>query len=221
MKKATWIFAFVSALSCVTLARAQAALDVNIGFGSAHDSASGAGLDGPASFNAFGSCTPGSADAFCEATPGLNGFFLGVGADIMLFKHLGAGADFTVQPTRGNYGPLQSRQSFFDADAIYAPIANKRVDLRLLGGIGAARTSFSITQSGCIGTAVCSTSVEPIGNATHFDVHAGVGVQIYLTKHIFVRPQFDMHYVPNLTQQFGSNFVPEGTIWLGYNFGER
>jgi len=139
----------------------------------------------------------------------------------MLFKRFGVGADFSVQPTRSAYGPLQSRQSFFDADAIYAPISTKRVELRLLGGVGAARTSFSITQSGCIGTAVCSTAVEPIGNATHVDLNAGVGVQIYLTNHIFIRPQFDVHYVPNLTQQFGSNFVPEGTIWLGYNFGER
>lgn len=221
MKTTQWIFVFAAALGSASFAHAQAALDVNIGFGSAHDSASGAGLDSASSFNAFGSCTPGSGDQFCQATPGLNGFFLGFGADVMLFKRFGVGADFTVQPSRSAYGPLQSRQSFFDADAIYAPISNKRVELRLLGGVGAARTSFAITQSGCIGTAVCSTAVEPIGNATHFDVHAGVGVQIFLTSHIFIRPQFDVHYVPNLTQQYGSNFVPEGTIWLGYSFGER
>jgi opacity protein-like surface antigen len=216
-----WICVLAVAAAGATAARAQAALDVNIGFGSAHDSASGAGLDGASSFNAFGSCTPGSGDAFCQATPGLNGFFLCFGADVMLFKRFGVGADFTVQPSRTGYGPLQSRQSFFDADAIYAPINNKRVELRLLGGVGAARTSFSITQSGCIGTAVCSTAVEPIGSATHVDLNAGVGVQIYLTNHIFIRPQFDVHYVPNLTQQYGSNFVPEGTIWLGYTFGEK
>jgi opacity protein-like surface antigen len=221
LRKARYLFVFAAALGCAGLAHAQAALDVNVGFGTAHDSASGAGLDSPASLNAFGSCTPGSADTLCEATPGLNGFFLGLGADIMLFKHFGVGADFNVQPTRSGYGPLQSRQSFFDADAIYAPVTSKRAELRLLGGIGVARTSFALQESQCVGTAVCSTATEPIGNATHFQLHAGVGVQIYLTSHIFIRPQFDMHYVPNLTQQFGSNFVPEGTIWLGYNFGER
>lgn len=221
MKRSNWIFVFAAALSCATFARAQAALDVNIGFGSAHDSVSGAGLDSASSFNAFGSCTPGSGDQFCQATPGLNGFFLGFGGDIMLFKRFGVGADFSVQPSRSGYGPLQSRQSFFDADAIYAPISTKRVELRVFGGIGAARTSFAITQSGCIGTAVCSTQVEPIGNATHFDIHPGVGLQIYLTNHVFIRPEFDVHYVPNLTQQYGSNFVPEGLIWVGYNFGEK
>ena len=221
MKTKSLVLVFAAAFAGATFARAQAALDVNFGVGTAHNSASGAGIDSASSVNAFGSCTPGAGDSFCQATPGLDGLFLGLGGDIMLFKHIGVGADFTVQPSRHAYGPLQSRQSFFDANAIYAPISNKRVELRLLGGIGAARTSFALSQSGCIGTAVCSTSVEPIGNATHFDVNAGVGVQIYLTTHVFVRPQFNVHYVPNLTQQFGSNWVPEGTIWLGYNFGEK
>jgi hypothetical protein len=68
---------------------------------------------------------------------------------------------------------------------------------------------------------VCSNFNQPVGNANHFQVHVGLGVQVFLTEHLFIRPQFDLHYVPNLTQQFASNAVPEGTIWLGYSFGER
>jgi opacity protein-like surface antigen len=221
VRKASWFSMPALALGCASFAWAQAALDVNVGFGTAHDTASGSGIDGPASLNAFGPCTPGLSDAFCQATPGLDGFFLGLGADIMLYKRFGVGAQFNVQPAHSNYGPLEFRQSFTDFDGIYAPISNKRAELRLLGGVGFARTSFSISQSGCVGTAVCSTSVEPIGSANHFDMNVGIGVQIYLTSHIFIRPQFDFHYVPNLTQQFGRDYVPEGTIWLGYNFGER
>ena len=221
MRIARFLLLPAIALSCASFGWAQAALDVNIGGGTAHNTASGAGIDGPASLNAFGPCTPGVSDSLCQATPGLNGFFLGLGADIMLFKRFGVGADFTFQPTRNNYGPLQARQSFIDFDGIFAPVSNKRVELRLIGGVGAARTSFAISQSGCIGTAVCSTSTVPVGNATHFDLNGGVGVQIYLTNHIFIRPQFDVHYVPNLTQQFGHDYVPEGIIWLGYNFGEH
>jgi hypothetical protein len=48
-----------------------------------------------------------------------------------------------------------------------------------------------------------------------------VGVQIFLTEHIFIKPEFDLHYVPGLTNQFGSDAVPEGMLWVGYNFGER
>ena len=206
---------------CIPLASAQNAFDVNIGFGSLHDSATGGGLDNAKSLNAFGTCTPGSGDTFCQATGGLGGFFLGFGGDIMFTKRFGAGFQADIQPARSNYGPLQYRQSFLDVNGIYAPIDRKRFVVQLMGGLGDARTSFSFTQSGCVGTAVCTSQTQPVGAANHLDIHAGVGVQIYLTSHVFVRPQFDYHYVPNLTNQFGSNSVTGGTIWVGYNFGER
>lgn len=204
-----------------TQAKSQTAFDVNVGFGSAHDSATGSGIDNANSINAYGACTPGTADPYCEATPGLGGFFLGFGMDLMFFKHLGAGVDFNITPARSNYGPLEYRQLFYDFDAIYAPISTKRAILQLQGGIGGARTSFAVSESGCVGTAVCSTAVEPVGNASHFQVHVGVGVQIYVTEHIFIRPQFDYHYVNGFTNQFGSDSVPEGTVWVGYSFGEH
>lgn len=139
----------------------------------------------------------------------------------MFQKHFGVGAEVNLQPAKSDYGPLQYRETFYDFNGIYAPINEKRVTLQLQGGIGAARTGFSFSQNSCVGTAVCSNVSQPVGNASHFQVHTGVGVQFFLTQHLFIRPQFDLHYVPNLTQQFGSNAVPEGTIWVGYSFGER
>jgi opacity protein-like surface antigen len=204
-----------------SLASAQTSFDVNLGFGSAWDSANSGGIDNASSLNAFGACTPNSGDANCESLSKLNGFFLGFGGDLMLYKHLGVGFEASLEPTRQTYGPLNSRQAFYDVNAIYAPIATKRVSLQLEGGVGGARTSFSFSESGCVGTAVCTTSTEPIGSATHFQVHVGVGVQIFLTSHIFVKPEFDFHYVPGLTNQFGSDAVPEAMLWVGYSFGER
>ena len=139
----------------------------------------------------------------------------------MLKKHFGIGAEANLQPAKSDYGPLQYRETFYDVNGIYAPINEKRVSLQLQGGLGGARTSFSFLQNSCVGTAVCSNTSQPVGNANHFQVHAGVGLQFFITQHLFVRPQFDLHYVPNLTQQFGSNTVPEGMIWVGYSFGER
>ena len=52
-------------------------------------------------------------------------------------------------------------------------------------------------------------------------VHAGVGVQIFVTEHVFIKTEFDFHYVPGLTDQFGSNMVPGGMVWLGYSWGDR
>ena len=164
---------------------------------------------------------PNSSDPNCESLPRLNGFFLGFGGDLMLYKRFGVGFQASLQPSRETYGPLSSRQTFYDVNGIYAPVTTKRVCLQLEGGIGGARTSFAYTQSGCVGTAVCSTSTEPVGSANHFDVNVGVGVQIFLTDHIFVRPAFDFHYVPGLTNQFGSDAAPEAMVWVGYSFGER
>ncbi len=202
-------------------ASAQSSFDVNIGFGTARVGSNGSGIDNASSSNAFGSCVPSSGDTFCQKTTGLGGFFLSLGGDVMLRKHFGIGAEVNLQPAKNDYGPLQYRQTFYDFNGIYAPINEKRVTLQLQGGTGVARTGFSFLQDSCVGTAVCSSVSQPVGNSNHFQVHTGVGVQFFLTQHLFIRPQFDLHYVPNLTQQFGSNAVPEGTIWVGYSFGER
>lgn len=221
MSIAKWIFSGSALLLGACFANAQTSFDVNVGFGSAWDGANSGGIDNAASLNAFGACTPNGGDANCQSLPRLNGLFLGFGGDLMLYRHFGVGFQASLQPSRESYGPLSSRQTFYDVDGIYAPIATKRASLYLKGGIGGARTSFAYTQSGCVGTAVCSTSTEPVGSANHFDVNVGVGVQLFLTDHIFVRPEFDYHYVPGLTNQFGSDSVPEAMVWVGYSFGER
>ena len=118
---------------------------------------------------------------------------------------------------------MQYRQDFYDFNAYLCAVNTKRVTLQLQGGIGGAHTGFAVNESGsCVGTAVCtSAQAEPIGSSNHFQIHAGIGVSLFVTEHIFIRPQFDLHYAPGLTSQFGSNVVPEGMVWVGYNFGDR
>lgn len=203
------------------IASAQSSVDFMLGFGTTHVGSNGGGIDSASSANAYGTCTPGTGDQFCQANPSLGGFFLGIGGDAMLWKHLGIGAEVNVQPARSNYGPLLYRQEFYDFNAIYAPVNTKRVTLEVQGGIGGAHTGFSINQSGCVGTAVCSNSIVPVGTSNHFQVHAGIGLSLFITEHIFIRPQFDIHEIPGFKDQFGSTLAPSGTIWVGYNFGER
>jgi len=206
----------------IPYASGQSAVDINVGLGGAHAKASGSGIDSASSpTNAFGTCVPSSGDSFCQSTPSLSGVFMGIGGDVMFKKQFGMGAQVNFQPARQDYGPLQYRETFFDVNGIYAPIQQKRVALRLEGGVGVARTGFSFNSSACVGSVVCSSQNEPVGSASHFQVHVGAGVQIYLTEHIFVRPQFDLHYVPGFRDQFGSNVVPAGTIWVGYNLGHN
>jgi hypothetical protein len=72
-----------------------------------------------------------------------------------------------------------------------------------------------------VGTAVCSNYTQSFGSSNHFQIHAGAGVEIYLTKSLFIRPQFDLHYVPSFTEQFGSVAVPGGMIWIGFRTGNH
>jgi hypothetical protein len=216
-------------LLCIPFASAQSSVDFMIGFGTAHDSANSNGLD-----NAdLSQCSPiGSVSitsgGTCSATPSLGGFFLGIGGDVMLSKHFGIGAEVNVQPAKSQfialpgYGPLDYRQTFYDVNGVYAPVNTKRVTLQLQGGIGAAKTGLSVNSSTCVGSA-CVNQTQPVVSSNHFQIHAGVGLSIFVTDHVFIRPAFDIHYVPSLTNQpgFGSNLVSEGTIWVGYNFGDR
>jgi opacity protein-like surface antigen len=209
-------------LFSIPYARAQSSFDLNLGFGSAFAKAGGGGIDNFNSLtNALGSCIPGTGDANCIATPKLSGFFLGAGGSVMMTKRYGLGFEAAFQPAKSDYSVLQYRQTFYDVNGIFSPLNQKRVVVQLQGGLGGARTSFSITQSGCVGTAVCSTQVQPVGNSNHFQIHAGLGVQLFVTDHIFIRPQFDLHYIPHFTDQFGTNVVPGATVWIGYSFGDR
>jgi hypothetical protein len=210
------ILCMFAGLVCAPQMKGQAAVDVSVGLGANHSSATGVGIDNAFSSNAFGSCSLNVGDAFCQATPGLNGVFMGIGGDIMFKDHFGAGFQFNFQPTKHDYGPLQYRESFIDVNGIFAPINRKRWSVQILGGIGSARTGFSFSQSSCVGTAVCSTQSQSVGTANHFAIHGGVALQYFVWNHVFIKPQFDYHYVPNLNDQFGSNSVPGAMISIGY-----
>ncbi len=197
-------------------ASAQKSVDLSLGLGRAFLDSGEYGIFNTTSPYAFQSCTPGMGDSSCIATPSLDGLFLGLGGNVMLSEHFGIGAQFNFQPAKGDYGPLEYRQSFYDFNGIYAPLNNDRLALELQGGLGGAKTGFSYSQTSCIGTALCSSSSESLGSSNHFQLHAGAGLKMFLTESIFIQPQFDLHYVTNFTDQFGGNTVPRASIWIGF-----
>jgi hypothetical protein len=204
----------------IPYASAQSSFDLNLGFGTSHVKGI-PGIDNINSVtNPFGTCSVGAGDPNCAKGPDLGGFFLGVGGDVMATKRFGIGVEAAFQPGKSDYAGLQYRQTFYDVNGIFAPVNQKKVMVQLMGGLGGAKTSFSFTQN-CTGIAVCSSQSQPVLNTNHFQIHAGIGVQIFVTEHVFIRPQFDLHYVPNFTDQFGSNVAPSGTVWIGYSFGDR
>jgi len=194
-------------LLCASFASAQSQVDFGIGFGSNHAKSAG-------NIDLFG-------DGTTYKTPALGGFFLGIGGNVMLYPHFGVGFEASLQPNKPDYGGgLQARTTFYDVNGIYAPISTKKAQLQLLGGLGAANMRFTYTSQFCTGFSGCSTQSQYINSSNHFALHTGAAVQVYLTDHVFIRPQFDVRYVHNFFQ-FGSNWVPGGTIWLGYSMGDR
>jgi hypothetical protein len=211
-------------LACAPLARAQGSFDLALGFGTQHAKATGSGIDE----NTFEPCLPSSSDTTCQATPALGGLFMGFEGDAMLNKHIGFGGELNFQPSKGNYGPIQSRELFYDFNGLYAPINRKKVQFRIEAGVGGAHFGTSYTSSSCVGSAVCQSQTVSAGSSSHFQVHVGAGVQFYVKDHFFIRPQFDFREVPGLSgtygsnsvYQYGSNQVIGFTVWVGYNFGE-
>jgi hypothetical protein len=214
---------------CIPLASAQSQFDLNIGFGAIYDKASSTQVD-----QALLTCT-GAGDIYapCVSTPSLTGFMLGFGGDLMLKKKFGIGAEVSFQPGKQQYVNLNasaasegltnlsidSRMTLFDFNGIYQPISNKRVQVKLMGGIGAANLKFyeSGASSSVLGNA---SSSQYFQSSNHLNVHGGIGIDIFVTDHIFIRPQLDVHYIPNLTQ-FGSSVVLDGMVWVGYSWGDR
>ena len=213
---------------CIQLASAQSAFDLNVGVGALQDKAASGQVD-----QNLNLCTTGDPYGPCVSSPALSGATIGVGGDLMLWKRFGIGAEVAIQPAKETYVNLnasaaanglnalsvQSRMTLFDVNGIFQPVNTKKVAVKLEGGIGGANLKFyeAGSSSSVLGS---QNSSQYIQSANHFQVHGGVGVQIYVTDHIFIRPEFDVHYVRNLTE-FGSSVVTSEMVWVGYSWGDR
>lgn len=221
----------VLTLFCVQFASAQSTFDFNMGFGAAQAKAN-AGIDTTTGLACSGAGT--SAGDICAPTSSLSSFMLGVGGNLMLWKHFGVGFNADIQPSQAKYAvlspaipsegqgetDLRTRITFYQFDGIYEPYSTKKASFQLIGGIGGTNVKFYEFQ-GSGGTLLGNTSYSQYASsANHLNVHGGVAMQIYVSGNFFIRPQFDIHYVPNFIQ-FGTNLVTEEMVWVGYSFGNR
>lgn len=185
---------------------AQSEANVFFGLGTATDSSNGQSLD-PLGIGVF------------SPTPKMGGVFLAIGGGLMLTDHFGAGAEFSWRAAQANYSGINYRPMFYDFNGIWEPWkGNKRFVPEFQGGIGGARLSFYVNQNACDPLTGCQNYNYALASSNHFQVHLAAALRIYATDHIFIRPAFDLRYVNNLFQ-FGSNWVPEYTVGVGYTFG--
>lgn len=206
----------------IQLAGAQSLIDPNIGFGAVIDKALTTGIDQ----NTFLPCSAATVAGSCSTAPTLNSFAVGLGVNLMLWEHFGVGMEAVMQPGKHSYADvpslgatLQSRVTFYDFNGIYQPVNTKKATLQLIGGFGGTNMKFYLNQSSSSLLGNTNYS-QAISSSNHINLHAGVGVQVYLNDHVFIRPQVDIHYVPNFTQ-FGSNLVEQAMVWVGYTIGDK
>lgn len=205
----TLSFAFALCLGA-TFAHAQAGPDVFFGVGTMTDSSSNTPID------TFGTGNP-------FTTPRLGGTFGKAGADFMITPYLGVGGEADFRFSQGSYAGLTYRPTFYDFNAIFAPTARrfKRVVPEFQAGVGAVNLKFYAPQTTtCDALVGCTSSQYYLESSNHFQLHLAGGIRFYATRHLFIQPQVDAHYVNNLFQ-FGSNWVPEYSASMGWSFGER
>jgi Outer membrane protein beta-barrel domain len=191
----------------VTGLHAQSSLDVHMGVSGANAKSNGLTVD------TFG-------DGNLYTSPALDGVFMNFGAGVMMNSRFGFGGQFSFKPAKSDYAGLNYRPLFYDFNGIFNPAPDhKRVRPEIQAGIGGVNLRFYYPQSSCNVFAGCVSSNTYLQSSNHFQLHAGAGVALFVTDHIYVEPKFDLHYVNNF-YQFGTNWVPQYGINFGYRFGE-
>ena len=153
-------------------------------------------------------------------TPRMGGSFSDAGTSILFTEHFGVGADISWRNTRGSYAGLLYRPTFYNFDGVWEPVSTRHFEPEIHAGIGGMHIGYSYSSRQCDQFAGCSTFSQGVETSNHFQVHSAAAARFYVTDKVFVRPAVDAHYVNNLFQ-FGSNWVPEYSIGVGYSFGRE
>ncbi len=164
-----------------------------------------------------------SVDLLGTGTPALTGPMGGVfgtfGAGLMLKPSFGVGGELSLRFAQGDYAGLGYRPIFYDFNGIWTPsLHSKRIMPEFQGGFGGMNLRFYGGAQSCdYYTGTCSNFA---GSSNHLQLHASAGLRIYVKEHLFVRPQFDYHWVRNLTNEFASNSVMGFGIAIGFSSSE-
>jgi len=153
-------------------------------------------------------------------TPRMGGLFGTVGGDVILRHRIGGGAEYSFRKDRGPYAGLEYRLVFYDINAVYYPLSNRgrRWLPEVQGGVGRSKLTFYDTPGFCmIAPQGCRSTNAQIETLDHLALHFAGGVRFSIWKGLFVRPQVDLRWIHTFAD-FGSSWVPEYTLAVGYTF---
>ncbi len=206
MKTLQVVFASLLALLLFAAMADAQSFHVYFGMGTAHDGSNGKSLD------ILNTGTP-------LPTGAIDGVFGTIGGGFMFRPTLGVGGEVSFRFAQGDYAGVGDRPIFYDFNGIWAPtIGTKRVRPEFQAGLGGLNLRFY--GGGQYFDPYTGQYTDFLGSYNHFQLHAGAGLRFYVSQHIFVRPQFDYHWVHNLTDQFSSNSVPAWSVAIGFDSRE-
>jgi len=186
---------------------AQMSVNAFFGVGTAFDSSNGQYI------NTF-------ANGTSYSTPEITGLFGDTGASVMFNEHWGVGGQYAWRFAQGDYAGLSYRPELYDFNAIWQPAGRKfgRFVPEVQLGIGGADVRYYANSSSCSPFLGCSSSSQFLASSNHFQAHGSIAARFYVTNHVFLRPAIDLHWVDKFSQ-FGSNWLPQYTLGVGYTFG--
>jgi hypothetical protein len=193
-------------ISFAVLAEAQPRFDVYFGMGTARDGSTHEYLD------LLGT-------GVYSMSPDLGGAFGRFGGGLMLKPSLGFGGEVALRFSQGDYSGAGYRPILYDFNGIWTPRLSTRIVPEFQGGLGGLNMRFYDPTSPYYdyGTGRYSTYV---GSSNHFQLHGGVGLRVYITPSVFIRPQVDYHWVRN-NDWFKDNGILAYTLSVGYSLGEK
>ena len=140
------------------------------------------------------------------------GAFPGFSADFLLFHHLGAEGEVFWRAGQNSYAGSQPFRPIFIAfNAIWVQPIVSRLAIEALAGLGAESVRFY--------QPFLNVNFTNYTSQNHFMGDVGGGVRLYVTPHVFIRPEVRLYLVHD-NFQFSSGHATRLGASLGYSFGK-
>lgn len=145
-----------------------------------------------------------------------SGFYPSAGGDLIFLPHgLGLGAQVAWRGSMSDFFGEGVRPIMYSFNLAWEPIApgiKFRPDVMI--GAGAESLRFYTGQYTCSAFTGCTDYTS----SNHGMLHAGVGLKVYVTDHIFLRPALDL-YVVRHNYEFTAPQAWQTGISIGYTLG--
>jgi hypothetical protein len=143
------------------------------------------------------------------------GTYPGFSFDVLLHKRLGIQTEINWRASQNLYQGYQPfRPIFWDVNGIWTPHLAPRIDGEILAGVGVQNVRFYNNYYTCSYFAGCTT----YNSENKFDGHFGVGLRLYVTHNLFVRPEAHLYLINN-NSDFSSWHAQRYGASIGYSFG--